>query len=501
MLKDEYKKFLTKKRKTLVKKQTIFGVVFILVGLVVVFLFIYLRSQKNAFELHGRFGITIDAGGSGTRLSIYEYKKGKLHNENYICENKGLTNSQLLSLYDSIHKCLVEAEKRIPLLINSKTPIYFAATAGMRLLKINNETAYQNIWNVVRHALNNSSFIVKLNETLLGSKEAAYSWASVNSLLDRKKSSGLFEMGSTSVQLAFEPQSSETFLPSSHTENVVLKKKSYNLYVYSFLCFGKDEFRRRYIARIIKKSGYSSNVKDPCHPLGYKKVIASNEIWNSTCVNGLYAQTVLGESFVKKNRSHFYVLHGSSNFTDCFNEVENMFYANCSHKFCDMNNVHYPASDAFFTAIGGGVYFSSKYLNLSNPVRIQAYKNATENLCSLNYTQLSSNKEFNDYTIDYCLVDVFTYFIFHELLKLNDSNKVMFANKIDNNVVSWTMGLILNKLHELSPANHYISRRLSNVTFYSAITASLVVIIIGLIAVICYYYKLRKTSYTLETQS
>ena len=71
-----------------------------------------------------------------------------------------------------------------PLFLEIITRLFFCIFS--KIFRIDNATAYQNIWNVVRQVLNNSSFIVKLNETLLGSKEAAYSWTSVNSLLDRE---------------------------------------------------------------------------------------------------------------------------------------------------------------------------------------------------------------------------------------------------------------------------------------------------------------------------
>lgn len=57
-------------------------------------------------------------------------------------------------------------------------------------------------------------------------------------------------MGSTSMQIAFEP--SNQTIPSSYSEEVILKNKKHLIYAQSYLCLGKSEFVRRYYAALTK---------------------------------------------------------------------------------------------------------------------------------------------------------------------------------------------------------------------------------------------------------
>lgn len=61
---------------------------------------------------------------------------------------------------------------------------HFFATFFRRLL---NESSSKNIWKTVRGILNNGGFLVKMVGTLPGKKEAAYSWTTINSLLQTKQ--------------------------------------------------------------------------------------------------------------------------------------------------------------------------------------------------------------------------------------------------------------------------------------------------------------------------
>ena len=65
-----------------------------------------------------------------------------------------------------------------------------------------------------------------------------------------QESRGLLEMGSTSLQIAFEPHSSNNSIPSNYSEEVTVNGKKYNIYAHSYMCMGRDEFGRRYYAKL-----------------------------------------------------------------------------------------------------------------------------------------------------------------------------------------------------------------------------------------------------------
>ena len=52
--------------------------------------------------------------------------------------------------------------------------------------RLKNKSGYDNIWRTVGRILRNSSFPVKLADTLPGNKEAAYSWTTLNALLNKQ---------------------------------------------------------------------------------------------------------------------------------------------------------------------------------------------------------------------------------------------------------------------------------------------------------------------------
>lgn len=57
-------------------------------------------------------------------------------------------------------------------------------------------------------------------------------------------------MGSTSLQIAFEPNPSDNPIPSNYSKEVSINGKAYNIYAHSYLCMGRNEFGRRYYAKL-----------------------------------------------------------------------------------------------------------------------------------------------------------------------------------------------------------------------------------------------------------
>lgn len=70
-----------------------------------------------------------------------------------------------------------------------------------------------------------------------------------------QNTSGLLELGSTSLQLSFESHTPAT-IPSAHKDEVKFQGKKYNIYAQSYLCFGATEFIKKYRAFVIKVRFY-----------------------------------------------------------------------------------------------------------------------------------------------------------------------------------------------------------------------------------------------------
>ena len=58
-------------------------------------------------------------------------------------------------------------------------------------LREKNITTYNSVWSAVRGILSNGTFPVKIADTMLGIKEAKYSWTTINHLLGEQVKQGV----------------------------------------------------------------------------------------------------------------------------------------------------------------------------------------------------------------------------------------------------------------------------------------------------------------------
>jgi apyrase len=59
-------------------------------------------------------------------------------------------------------------------------------------------------------------------------------------------------MGGASTQITFYPGAGT--MPQNYSGNAVLFNKNYTVYTHSYLCYGINEFRRKYQALLVKVS-------------------------------------------------------------------------------------------------------------------------------------------------------------------------------------------------------------------------------------------------------
>lgn len=64
---------------------------------------------------------------------------------------------------------------------------------------------------------------------------------------------GALDMGGASTQITFYPDLSAP-MPENYSGNAVLFEKNYTVYTHSYLCYGINEFRRKYQALLVKVS-------------------------------------------------------------------------------------------------------------------------------------------------------------------------------------------------------------------------------------------------------
>lgn len=257
-----------------------------------------------------KYGVVLDAGSSGTRIYIYRWLR------NAVARQDATTLSTLpeldtkdkwtkkvhpgISTYgetpdlvgnDHLEPLIKHAIKYIPKEAIPETPIFLLATAGMRLLPEQQQKRLLN--QICTYIRSESDFLLPdcgiHIQVIPGETEGLYGWIATNYLLggfDNPKEHnhgkghhtyGFLDMGGASAQIAFAPNATEA---EKHANDLKLLRlrtvggqdQEYRVFVTTWLGFGANEARRRYVKDLIETygTGKLSEIPDPCLPTGLK---------------------------------------------------------------------------------------------------------------------------------------------------------------------------------------------------------------------------------------
>jgi len=223
--------------------------------------------------------IVIDAGSTGSRIHVYPYIPSKhlptfFPNEEFTDKKKpGLSSfrENPSEAGDSLEVILQEAKDNLPSNIRFKeVPIFLVATAGLRKVFAVDPEATNQIMSSVRMKLRHSGFKFKDSwaRIIQGTEEGVFGWVTVNYLLGNfmnadAKTTGVFEMGGESVQLAFLPK---TPLPKDLPKNLItpmqIAGRTYNLFAHSWMGYGMEAVQSKFDDKIADES------TTPCYLTG-----------------------------------------------------------------------------------------------------------------------------------------------------------------------------------------------------------------------------------------
>ncbi len=204
-------------------------------------LLIFVCSQ----HIYGKQILIFDAGSSGTRAYLFDITNTKniINISEVKFSNQKITpgianfsgNSSDITNYFSP---LIGSLKNIKNISN--IPVYFYATAGMRLLPNNKQ---QEIYNKINNIFKNNNFKVKNIRTISGDEEALFDWLSINYLEhnfinNNSEQYAVLDMGGASTQIAFDVPEEDAALADFKLN---INNKKYNIYTKSLLGAGKDE--------------------------------------------------------------------------------------------------------------------------------------------------------------------------------------------------------------------------------------------------------------------
>ncbi|XP_019957902.2 ectonucleoside triphosphate diphosphohydrolase 2-like [Paralichthys olivaceus] len=410
------------------------------------------------------YGIILDAGSSHTSMFIYKWPAGKENGTGIVTEHSQChVEGGGISSYagvrggaaKSLKICLDKAVKDIPKSRHSQTPLYLGATAGMRLLKIDNATETERILKEVENKLRSYPFNFKEANILSGQHEGAYGWVTVNYLQENfakygfvgrwlnpgRERTGALDLGGASTQITFE--TSENLENGTNMMELKLYGETYRLYTQSFLCYGQDQFLRRLLANLIMTQGVKSQISHPCYPRQFKMSIKlGRDVFDSPCTKSYKPTHFDPEMSV--------TVEGTGDYQNCQATMQKMFsFDNCSYSKCSFDGVFQPSVRGNFMAFSAFFFTVRNLLRLSNltimsPSKMEA---AVQSVCNMTISEITKKiQQPEKFSKNICVLSVFIKVLLTQGYRFDELSlpSISFQQKVEGASVGWSLGCMLN---------------------------------------------------------
>lgn len=417
----------------------------------------YYGSEEEGWN----YGVMVDLGSSGSRISIFEWKDGEPVQPApqkgspywYAKINPGVSSYIIPNdAASSLIPLLNYAEEKLEC-VNadiSSTPIFLFATAGLRLLpQVESNAILQSIRSLVKSEYN-FVFEDEWAKILSGTEESIYDWLTVqqirllyeddeeekNKILTNhlkeifyEATVGVIDMGGGSVEVAFVPSNYGDNPDMSTFQDVSFDGNEYEVYGYSYLYYGHNEARNS-VNNIIIENGENFEAADPCSLIGFNS-------------------TVIGED------GQDWLLYGTGDYNLCANYTRSLFDKNCTNwDPCSFNEVYQPPTDNLSFIALDGLARVVAFLELSDTPKLNEIMNATLDFCSTPYDQALI--EYGDNPVDslilpqYCFEGTYTFaFLTSGINFPSDSDDILFVGQYYGVEVSWTLGAMTDQVAKL----------------------------------------------------
>ncbi|XP_060107351.1 ectonucleoside triphosphate diphosphohydrolase 8 [Heteronotia binoei] len=406
-----------------------------------------------------KYGLVFDAGSSHTSLFVYQWPADKENNTGMVSQIFSChVNASGISSFtknppkagDSLRECLDAAMKVIPAERQREAPTYLGATAGMRLLRLENETAAAQILAEVDKTIREYPINFQGARILTGKEEGAYGWITINYLLDSftkyslehrdwihpssGKTWGALDLGGASTQISFVP--ADPIVEEEEAARFRLYGFDYTIYTHSYLCYGQNQ-ALLHALRVIVNSSTLDRFEHPCYPVGYTENITRTSFYNSPCAK---QQEPAASGNV--------ILQGLGDANRCQETFKEIFNFSCDHNTsCGFNGVYQPKVNGKFLAFSA-YYYTFRFLNLTEGQPLAAVENAVRTFCARDWAELKSSypNERESRLKSYCAN---ANYILTLLVKgygfRNDTwDNIAFQMKAANSDIGWTLGYMLN---------------------------------------------------------
>ncbi|NWS15151.1 ENTP1 diphosphohydrolase, partial [Pachyramphus minor] len=438
-------------------------------------------TQNKPLPKNIKYGIVLDAGSSHTNLYVYEWPAEKENDTGVVkqvevCKVEGPGISGYSHATEkagpSLAQCLQQAKEVIPSTQHKETPVYLGATAGMRLLRLENESAADEVLSSVEKTLRLAPFNFQGARIITGQEEGAYGWITINYLLGSFKqvsgwkkllhslkssltseTSGALDLGGASTQITFVSKE----VSSESPENQLyfrLYGKDYQVYTHSFLCYGKDQALQQKLARDLQAIDFyfqtveSSSILDPCFHQGYQRTINISDFFKNPCTSDKKKQLPFSQLYIE----------GEGDYQKCRENIQILFdKTNCPYSSCSFNGIYLPPLQGDFGAFSA-FYFVMKFLNLTSepsPVPLNKVTRTIESFCARPWQEVKT--VYHDikekYLSEYCFSGAYILSLLENGYEFTQDNwqRIHFLGKIGSSDAGWTLGYMLN-LTNMIPA-------------------------------------------------
>ncbi|XP_066476220.1 ectonucleoside triphosphate diphosphohydrolase 1 isoform X2 [Tiliqua scincoides] len=391
--------------------------------------------------------------------------------------------------------CMNKAKTSVPSREHRNTPVYLGATAGMRLLSLQNEDTSKKVLSAVQSTLRSYPFSYKGARILSGQEEGAYGWITINYLLGNFKKSlwpsflpplfsnpgttGALDLGGASTQITFVPDT--TVESQGDALNFRLYGKNYTVYTHSFLCYGKDQALNLKLA--IDAQGASKGFHiEPCYHRGYVKILNISDLLTNPCT---------APSLQPPPSNMQLRIDGAGNYGRCLTSIQKIFnMSQCPYSNCAFNGIFMPPLTGNFGAFSA-FYYVMDFLNVTNEP-LEDVIMTLKSFCSRPWDKVK--EEFPNikekYLSDYCFSGTYIVALLNERysFKNEEWQRIHFLKKIAKSDAGWTLGYMLN-LTNMIPAEPSYVGPLSQAAFVSLITICTILAVCLLLTGFLIYYK------------
>jgi len=395
-----------------------------------------------------QYGLVIDAGSTGSRIYIYkwDHTPGETPRVEEIIVKDPAVGKQSVNpgvssfaadppkVAESLQPLIDFAAHYVPKSAHSSSHLYLAATAGMRLLEVDDR---ERVMAQIRNFFKTKcpfKFEDVNARVISGEEEGVYGWIQLNYAFnkigkDSRNGDGVtyaaLDLGGASNQITFQP--SQDIM--AHIFPVVFDKKVYRLYTHSFLNFGMDRALARSYEKQYEDNKQPAVLKDPCFLEGFSETVE-----------------ILGKQ-VK--------VEGTSDPAACREVSKNLLFVDtpCMNEPCSVQGVYQPS-------ISGKTYAMSSYyyyvalLGLTDETEtwqgsVKDLEKVAQDFCKLSWddAQKKYPKASASYLKSYCFRGSYIIALLNDGFHYPPTEKsLVFSNKVENTQMGWTLGLLLYQI-------------------------------------------------------